>query len=238
MLARRSLLSPFRRLCTTLASEPVASSSTSAIQRHGAGDKVVNLNVGGKSFITLRSTLAESPTLREYVERAEANLEFSKDGATFIDRDPTHFPIVLAHMRNKCEGLGLSLTLGATRHKTTVSLPKDHATLGELLLEAKHYQLPELEKRICKRYFVTSLISQLGVGNPFEAFARGATALRGVLLAVVGGSGIAVSMTDDSGSRSSSSDDVLSAVKERAQAAVDRFVRGGGDGAEGGGERR
>ncbi|EOD36770.1 hypothetical protein EMIHUDRAFT_47209, partial [Emiliania huxleyi CCMP1516] len=62
--------------------------------------KVVNLNVGGKSFITLRSTLAESPTLREYVERAEANLEFSKDGATFIDRDPTHFPIILAHMRN------------------------------------------------------------------------------------------------------------------------------------------
>ena len=102
----------------------------------------------------------------EYVERAEANLEFSKDGATFIDRDPTHFPIILAHMRNKCEGLGLSLTMGATRHTTTVSLPKDHATLGELLLEAKHYQLPELEKRICKRYFVTSHVQNGLVGRP------------------------------------------------------------------------
>ena len=163
--------------------------------------------------------------------RSETRLRAASAGSTMLARRSLLSPF-------RRLGLGRSLTMGATRHTTTVSLPKDHATLGELLLEAKHYQLPELEKRICKRYFVTSLISQLGVGNPFEAFARGATALRGVLLAVVGGSGIAVSMTDDSGSRSSSSDDVLSAVKERAQAAVDRFVRGGGDGAEGGGERR
>lgn len=74
------------------------------IARHGPGDGVVKLNVGGKEFLTLRSTIQSNDVLADYVARAEANSEFN-GGAVFIDRDHTHFGMILTFLRNKMEGI-------------------------------------------------------------------------------------------------------------------------------------
>ena len=59
---------------------------TSLVPRHGRGDRLIKLNVGGKEFQTLQSTLQASPVLAEYCARAEANGELESSGAIFIDR--------------------------------------------------------------------------------------------------------------------------------------------------------
>ena len=79
--------------------------SSSIIQRHGPGDGVITLNVGGKNFQTLRSTIAQNDVLMDHVVRAEANLEIGKNHEIFIDRDPKHFGMILAHLRNKADGI-------------------------------------------------------------------------------------------------------------------------------------
>ena len=185
----------FARLETSAAVPPpdgAAATSTApataiSCSRHGPEDRVVNLNVGGKAFVTLRSTLAHSRVLSDYIERAEANRELTKDGSVFVDRDPEHFSIILCHLRNKAEGLGYSLTYGVTSHRTTVRLPNGQDALSDLLLEARHYQLHDLTKYICKKYFVTAIFARLGVQNPFEALTRIFQALRGGAVLVGGG---------------------------------------------------
>lgn len=152
---RRALV---RRITTAV--EPTVASAGS-LARHGPGDSVVNLNVGGKAFVTLRSTLAHSQVLSDYIERAEANQELTKDGSVFVDRDPEHFSIILCHLRNKAEGLGYPLTYGVTSHRTTVRLPNEQDALSDLLLEARHYQLPDLAKYICKKHLVTAIFARL-----------------------------------------------------------------------------
>lgn len=83
----------------------VYSAMSSQVPRHGHGDRLVKLNVGGKEFQTLQSTLQASPLLAEYCARAEANGELESTGAIFVDRDPTHFAIILTFLRNKTEGI-------------------------------------------------------------------------------------------------------------------------------------
>ena len=65
--------------------QQVPSLESQSIVRHGSGDGVVTLNVGGKEFITLRSTLQINPVLRDRVLRAEANQEFGPKASIFID---------------------------------------------------------------------------------------------------------------------------------------------------------
>lgn len=94
---------------TLLTGEASASDCTPTsiplVPRHGSGDRLIKLNVGGKEFQTLRSTLQASPVLAEYCARAEANGELEAGGAVFVDRDPTHFAIILSFLRNKTEGV-------------------------------------------------------------------------------------------------------------------------------------
>lgn len=68
--------------------------SLGTIHRHGAGDATITLNVGGKEFHTLRSTVNANAVLSTLVVRAEQNKELTKGGAVFVDRDPAHFEIV------------------------------------------------------------------------------------------------------------------------------------------------
>ena len=59
---------------STLPSETVAPITPApTIPRHGPGDGVITLNVGGKEFVTLRSTIDINPVLRSHVQLAEAN---------------------------------------------------------------------------------------------------------------------------------------------------------------------
>mmetsp|Transcript_8505 Transcript_8505/g.18392 ORF Transcript_8505/g.18392 Transcript_8505/m.18392 type:complete len:179 (-) Transcript_8505:322-858(-) len=78
------------------------------IQRHGPGDGVITLNVGGQNFQTLRSTIAQNEVLRDHVQRAEGDVEKEVDGdpvVIFVDRDPKHFGTILEYLRNKADGV-------------------------------------------------------------------------------------------------------------------------------------
>ena len=149
--------------------------------RHGTGDAVILLNVGGKEFSTLRSTVASNQVLAEYVARAEANQEFiCGSAAVFVDRDPTYFPLILNHLRNKVEGLSYSSSAkkraiaNHTKYNPMeyhVQLPKDLNALRDIYVEATHYRIPELEEASCKQNFMVTLLGAFGGGsnkNPFD----------------------------------------------------------------------
>jgi len=170
-------ISSCRRLAlfSTTSTEVAATETTTAIPtiiRHGQNDGVVTLNVGGKNFQTLRSTIQQNEVLREYVYRAEINNEIiSKDNAIFIDRDPKHFDMILSYLRNKADGI--------VRHKTrfkpmpssttsSILLPKDSKTLTELYFESIHYRIPELTDRICSQQFLGRVFELFGSTNPVQ----------------------------------------------------------------------
>jgi BTB/POZ domain len=146
-----------------------------SLSRHGPGDGVVKLNVGGKEFLTLRSTIQSNAVLADYVARAEANCEFN-GGAVFIDRDPTHFGVILTFLRNKTEGIAYNSRFSAKDcHKTLahkpkyVRLPNDQGVLQDLYVEACHYKIFDLQKQLCEASIVTSVFSYFGGGgNPYQ----------------------------------------------------------------------
>ena len=125
MISSRTLLSSAKRLTRSpsmasclkhfsspaLPSNEIIEQTSRIISRHGVGDGVITLNVGGKNFLTLRSTINQNAVLTEYVTRAEANKELTQE-AVFIDRDPKHFGMILSYLRNKADGLSKT-SLGA-----------------------------------------------------------------------------------------------------------------------------
>ena len=148
---------------------------SSIVSRHGVGDGVITLNVGGKNFLTLRSTVTQNNVLTEYVMRAEANKELAQD-AVFIDRDPKHFGMILSYLRNKADGLsntGLTASLRSKVSKgpsaaETVFLPEDQQSLQEMYYESLHYQIPELTTYICTKGFFVKYLQMFGIKNPFQ----------------------------------------------------------------------
>mmetsp|Transcript_22202 Transcript_22202/g.46428 ORF Transcript_22202/g.46428 Transcript_22202/m.46428 type:complete len:305 (+) Transcript_22202:47-961(+) len=93
-----------RRSSSSNSTTPI---TTTTIKRHGPGDGVITLNVGGKKFQTLRSTIAQNEVLMDHVVRAESNREIVTgwNKAIFIDRDHQHFGTILAYLRNKADGI-------------------------------------------------------------------------------------------------------------------------------------
>jgi BTB/POZ domain len=141
------------------------------VARHGPGDAVITLNVGGKEFFTLRSTVASNDVLAEHVARAEANQEFTRGGsAIFIDRDPTHFPLILNHLRNKVCGLSYHSSLKKHKGDYHVQLPHDSKQLRDIYVEAQHYRIEELQAALCERSIIVSILSAFdgGGSNPFD----------------------------------------------------------------------
>lgn len=161
------------------ASELTAKSDASTsnfIARHGPGDGIIKLNVGGKEFVTLRSTICSNRVLAEYVARAEANGEWT-DGKTavFIDRDPTHFGIMLTFLRNRVEGIAYNTKFTQRGMKKLnaypkyVRLPRDRDVLQDLYVEATHYEIRSLQRQLCQSSIMTIVLSQFGAGgNPFD----------------------------------------------------------------------
>jgi hypothetical protein len=156
-----------------------ASSNLTHIARHGPGDGIIKLNVGGKEFLTLRSTICSNAVLADYVARAEANGELVKDGgsAVFIDRDPTHFGIVLMFLRNRVEGVAYNTKFnkltGAKKLSPApkyVRLPNDKPdVLQDLYVEATHYRIQPLMKQLCEASLLTMIFNRFGQGgNPFD----------------------------------------------------------------------
>ena len=168
-----------RGLCQ-LAGQPKVTAVT--VPRHGGGDGVIELNVGGKTFLTLRSTLNGSPVLSEYVARAEANAECMKGGAVFVDRDPAQFALILNHLRNKAEGISYH----RKNLNRTVQLPNDKGELRDVYMEASHFGLTELSKRACGVGFTVSMAALLSAGNPFDAASKALTTARNACASLLG----------------------------------------------------
>jgi hypothetical protein len=161
------------------------------LRRHGPGDGVLRLNVGGQEFITLRSTVNSNPVLFDRVTSAEANTEVLHNGAIFIDRDPRHFGVILQHLRNRVEMLsyytqGQSKIMPMTNKaftETYIQLPEDDAILRDLYLEATYFRIPELQASLyAKNWFVKVMSVFSGGKNPFDMATRWLAWLRGILI--------------------------------------------------------
>ncbi|KAG7343519.1 BTB/POZ domain containing protein [Nitzschia inconspicua] len=186
-------------------------SSYQHVLRHGPGDGVITLNVGGKEFKTLQSTIQESTVLCQTVARAQANGEVLDQQIIFVDRDPTHFPLILTYLRNKTEGIAYN---NKTMRKTVmgvpsiklkkmakrpqyVRLPQDQGQLQDLYVEAVHYNLTELQDQLCHTSFMVTVMSWFGGGNPFQQANEALKTVRRSLLAVAGTSGIFAAMQSE-----------------------------------------
>jgi hypothetical protein len=180
------------------------------LRRHGSGDGVLRLNVGGKEFITLRSTVNSNPVLFDRVASAEANTEVLHNGAVFIDRDPQHFGVILQHLRNRVEMLsyysqGQSKIVPMANKAFTeayIQLPEDDAVLRDLYLEATYFRIPELQAALYEKNWFVKVMSVFSGGkNPFDMATRWLAWLRGALitfgsLGTIGGT-VLVSMKHD-----------------------------------------
>jgi hypothetical protein len=187
----------------TSAQPPVLAVEESAhdIIRHGPGDGVITLNVGGKEFHTLRSTINCNQVLRDHVTRAQANQEFMKGGSSiFIDRDSANFGLILQHLRNKADNVRRfpSHTYFKIKQQVLIQVPKDKDVLRDLFVEARHYQIKELEDMLCSYDIMTRIASVFGggSGNPFHAVTGAINNARRALMAS-GGVGVFLGAQND-----------------------------------------
>jgi hypothetical protein len=161
-----------------------------AVIRHGTGDGVVTLNVGGTEFITLRSTIQMNSVLHTRVLMAEANQEFTK-GAVFIDRAPTQFLLILQHLRNRADMVqthSFANTKFWKKNQVLIQIPKDRAKMRDLFVEAKYFKIEELEHLLCSYDIWTQFSNFIGggSGNPFYAASEAIKTARRALMATSG----------------------------------------------------
>lgn len=98
-------------------------------------DEVVILNVGGKKFTTSLQTLrAEPESMLGVMFSGRHPCKKQDDGSIFIDRDGTHFRIILNYLRGNISSIQ--------------QLPDDNITLSDLSSESQYYQLKGLLKII------------------------------------------------------------------------------------------
>jgi hypothetical protein len=193
-LRKRSSSSSSSSTATTSAEHQ---GSLPIIQRHGPNDRVITLNVGGKQFQTLRSTISQNPVLYAHVLRAESNSEYLGDKIVFIDRDSKHFHVILTYLRNKADGLVggpassadavaattssllrfgrnttqqqlPSTTTTSFKYTSSINLPDDIQSLRELYFESIHYQISELTELICSKHVLARIFNLFGSNNPFQ----------------------------------------------------------------------
>lgn len=144
------------------------------VPRRGFDDEIVTVTVSDQEFKTLKSTLQLSPVIWEALLAAEKQKEDPTSPTTvFLDRDPKHFPVILAYLRNKIDDLSYNRECGikpvdkessrvsevfkrksvgyfADTYTKYIQLPKDaDATeLEDLYLEATYYQLEDLQSQL------------------------------------------------------------------------------------------
>jgi hypothetical protein len=175
--------------------------SLGKIIRHGRGDACITLNVGGKEFYTLRSTIAMNSVLSDHVVRAEQNHEILRNGAVFIDRDPEHFPILLKYLRNQVEYETLRNYVDKTSFKSVaksfIDLPSDPEVLRELKIEAVYYRMKDLQDMLKDTSVLVQMATVISKTtgstaaiNPFDWMIKYWAQLRALVvgMSVVGGS--------------------------------------------------
>ena len=88
-------------------------------------ERRVRINVGGHYFTTTRQTLTKNPnSMLNRMFSKEFNEKPDVDGAFFIDRDGTHFRLILNYLRT-----------------TELSFPEGETAFRELQAEAQFYQI-------------------------------------------------------------------------------------------------
>eukprot|EP01084_Bolivina_argentea_P229657 387563_1 len=104
-----------------------------------AGTMVIKLNVGGSLFTTTKQTLLNVDDCY-FAKRFGGNFAMGPklNDAYFIDRDPTHFRVILNFLRD-----------GRDR----VILPKKESALAELLNECEFYNLTVLQKMTQRKWY-------------------------------------------------------------------------------------
>ena len=204
---------------TTETALEASNTSSRAITRHGKGDAVVILDVGGKEFKTLRSTVESNSVLSSLVARAEANAELTQGGkAIFVDRDPKHFGIILQHLRNKVDGLSygaIGRLIPESHSKkmaiATVQLPTDKEALRDIFMESQYYNIKELQQSACGQSLLTALMQNFGLAkgaNPFDEASKFLLRLKRGLIAGVGLFGV------------SNTSNILDLLPEKVKAAL------------------
>ena len=89
------------------------------------------MNVGGQKFITSLTTLQKEPdSMLGIMFSGRHKIIKQEDGSVFIDRDGTHFGIILNFLRGNIKSLD--------------QLPDDKLTLSDISVEAEFYQLTKL----------------------------------------------------------------------------------------------
>jgi hypothetical protein len=99
-------------------------------------DEMIHLNVGGHLFTTTRDTLLKGDTMLSKMFSGQfiSSCCIDSDGNPFIDRDGTHFRLILNYLRSG-----------------KFVFPSDPVTLREVLIEADFYQITKLSEHIEKR---------------------------------------------------------------------------------------
>ena len=120
-------------------------------------NEIVILNVGGIKFTTsLKTFQAEPKSLLGVMFSGRHPLVKQEDGSIFIDRDGTHFRIILNYLRGNI----LSIQ----------QLPEDNFILSDLLSEAQYYQLVGFSKILEPTEEEQTVINQSEILKPTEEF--------------------------------------------------------------------
>lgn len=94
-------------------------------------NQMIVLNVGGKKFTTsLQTITAEPGSMLGIMFSGHHIIKKQADGSIFIDRDGTHFDIILNYLRGN---------ITSKEH-----LPDDRNTLSQLSCEVQYYKLKGL----------------------------------------------------------------------------------------------
>ncbi|EFP09904.1 hypothetical protein CRE_21351 [Caenorhabditis remanei] len=112
-----------------------------------ASGKIVKLNIGGTGFQTTKSTLTRFDGMLKVMIETEIPVEKDESGCIFIDRDPTHFRLILNFLRDG-----------------QVTLPDSEKEILEIQQEAQYYLLDGLME-LCKRYLLNVCIFEITIIN-------------------------------------------------------------------------
>ena len=107
--------------------------------------EIVKLNVGGKKFATLKSTLLKykNSYFADLINNNEKVI-YDENNAIFIDRNPKHFEFVIEYLRTGF----------------MESLPHDFDSLKRLNDEVLYYKLVDLSQEMYFKHFPSAILTQ------------------------------------------------------------------------------
>lgn len=119
-------------------------------------EQKISLDIGGNKFSTSLQTLrTDSGSVFGAMFSGRHPIRKQEDGSIFIDRDGTHFRLILNYLRGSINSLD--------------QLPDDKLSLSDLLSEASYYQLEGLKQILqSKRKQICVVIPQKEIYDSLE----------------------------------------------------------------------